>query len=87
MGGSQPLFFMKKIRIFVFGRDNVYIVLTWDFYGNDWIIFPEIIPPQPPWKWEIFPSLEGCPQGGGFYSAKKMNIFLFCYKKSATFAI
>ncbi len=47
MGGSQPLFFMKKIRIFVFGRDNVYIVLIWDLYGNDWIVFPEIIPPNP----------------------------------------
>ena len=47
MGGSQPLFFMKKTSIFVFGRDNVYIVLTWDFYGNDCIVFPEIISPNP----------------------------------------
>ncbi len=47
MGGSQPLFFMKKIRIFVFGRDDVYIVLTGDFYGNDCIVFPEINPPNP----------------------------------------
>ena len=36
--------------------------------------------PQPPWKWEIFPSLGGCPQGGGFSSKKNDHIF-FCYKK------
>ena len=49
------------------------------------LFFLKLIP-QPPWKWEMFPSLGGCPQGGGLYSAKKMNIFLFCKKKNATFA-
>ena len=70
MGGSQPLFFMKKIRIFVFGRDDVYIVLTWDFYGNDWIVFPEIIPLTPLEVGNV-PLFRGVPAGRGILFRKK----------------
>ena len=74
MGGSQPLFFMKKIRIFVFGRDDVYIVLTWNFYGNDWIVFPEINPPTPLEVGNI-PLFRGVPAGRGILFRKKNEYF------------
>ena len=44
-------------------------------FDNDFLI------PPVPLQGEMFPSLGGCPQGGGLYSAKKMNIFCFVRKK------
>jgi hypothetical protein len=62
----------------------VYIVLTWDFYGNDCIVFPEIIPLNPLTSGKCSPLLGG--HRAGDLVPKKMIIFFFVIKKSATFA-
>ena len=72
------------MSIFVFGRDDVYIVLTWDFYGNDCIVFPEINPPTPLQVGNV-PLFRGGRRAGDLVP-KKMIIFFFVIKKSATFA-
>ncbi len=70
MGGSQPLFFMKKTSIFVFGRDNVYIVLYGIYMVMIGLFFLKLFPPTPLEVGNI-PLFRGVPAGRGIIFRKK----------------
>ncbi len=70
MGGSQPLFFMKKTSIFVFGRDNVYSSLHGISMVMIGLFFLKLFP-QTPLQVGNVPTFRGVPAGRGILFRKK----------------